>query len=157
MRDSALIAVPFDKGVWFYVIKKSTYAVKLEKVLDGKQFRKLEKSFVNIVMKNEKELNKKFLDMRKKGKIPVNVEKDEQLLSLDVKSLYTNVPVKEAIYIALRSHYATDYKADIPRTTKKRLLELAVPNVHFKCNESWYCQKDGLARGSSLAVILADL
>ena len=38
-----------------------------------------------------------------------------------------------------------------------RLLELAVKNVHFKCNESWYCQKDGLAMGPSLAVILANL
>ena len=39
----------------------------------------------------------------------------------------------------------------------KRLLELAVTNVHFKCNESSYCQKDGLAMGASLAVILANL
>ena len=39
----------------------------------------------------------------------------------------------------------------------KRLLELAVTNVHFKCNESWYCQKDGLAMVASLAVILANL
>ena len=39
----------------------------------------------------------------------------------------------------------------------KRLLELAVTNVHFKCNESWYCQKDGLAMGASLAVILFEL
>ena len=30
----ALIAVPFDKGVGFCVMKKSTYAEKLEKVLD---------------------------------------------------------------------------------------------------------------------------
>ena len=36
----------------------------------------------------------------------------------------------------------------------KRLLELAVKNVHFKCNESWYCQKDRFAMGASLAVIL---
>ena len=65
LRDSALIAVPFDKGVGFYVMKKSTYAEKLEKVLDCEQFRKLEKS-CDIVMKNEKELSKELLDMRKK-------------------------------------------------------------------------------------------
>ena len=67
LRDNALIAVPFDKEVGFCVMKKSTYAEKLEEVLDCKQFRKLEKSCDNIVMKNEKELNKElFLDMRKK-------------------------------------------------------------------------------------------
>ena len=44
----------------------------LEKVLDSEQFRKLEKNCDNIVMKNEKELNEELLDMRKKGKMPVN-------------------------------------------------------------------------------------
>ena len=39
----------------------------------------------------------------------------------------------------------------------KRLLELAVTNVHRKCNESWYCQRDGLAMGASLAVVSANL
>ena len=54
LRDNALIAVPFDKGVGFCVMKKSTCGEKLEKVLDCEQFRKLEKSCENIVMKNEK-------------------------------------------------------------------------------------------------------
>ena len=36
------------------------YAEKLERLLDCKQFRKLEKSCDNIIMKKEKELNKKF-------------------------------------------------------------------------------------------------
>ena len=49
-------------------MKKSTYAEKLEKVLDCEQLRKREKSCDNIVMKNEKELNKELLDMRKNGK-----------------------------------------------------------------------------------------
>ena len=73
LRDNHLIALPFDKGEGFCVMKKSTDAKKLEKVLDCKQFRKLEKSCNNIVMKNEKELNKELLDMRKKGKIAVRV------------------------------------------------------------------------------------
>ena len=79
----------------------------------------------------------------------MKLEKEEQILSLDVKSLYINVPVKEAINIALRSLYAKDDKPDISRTTMKRLLELAVTKVH--------CQKDGLAMVASLAVTLANL
>ena len=38
----------------------------------------------------------------------------------------------------------------------KRLLNMAVSQVHFKCNETWYVQKDGLAMGASLAVIIAN-
>ena len=63
----------------------------------------------------------------------IKLDKDKQNLSLDVKSLYTKVSVNEAINIALRSLYARDDEPDIPRTTMKRLLELAVTNVHFKC------------------------
>ena len=85
------------------------------------------------------------------------LEKDEQILPLDVKSLYTNVPLREAINIALRSFYARDDKPDIPRTTMKPLLKLAVTGVHFKCREILYCPKDGLAMGASLAVIFANL
>ena len=65
LRDNALIAVPFDKGVSFCVMKKSTYAEKLERALECEQFKKLDKSCNNIVMKNDRELNK-LLDMRKK-------------------------------------------------------------------------------------------
>ena len=36
-------------------------------------------------------------------------------------------------------------------------MNLAVSNVHFKYNSLWYVQKDGLAMGASLAVILANL
>ena len=71
IQDNALIAVPFDRDLGFWVMKKSLYAEKLEKVLDCKQFRKLDRSCDGIVMKNEKGLNEDLLDMRKK-KIPVN-------------------------------------------------------------------------------------
>ena len=64
-----------------------------------------------------------------------------------MKSLYTNVPLKEAI----------DIPPSIARKTMKRLLNMAVSQVHFKCNETWYVQKDGLAMGTTLAVILANL
>ena len=54
-------------------MKESMYAEKLEKVLHCEQFRKLEKSCDNIVIKNEKELNKEVLDTRKKEQIPVKI------------------------------------------------------------------------------------
>ena len=65
LRDNTLIAVLFDKGVGFCVMKKSTYAEELEKAVDCEQVRKLEKSCDYIVMKNKK---KELLDMIKKKK-----------------------------------------------------------------------------------------
>ena len=70
-----------------------------------------------------------------------------------MKILYANVPLKEAIDIALRKLYEQDEPPSIARKTMKRLLNMAVSQVHFK----WYVQKDGWAMGASLAVILANL
>ena len=39
----------------------------------------------------------------------------------------------------------------------KRMLNIAVSQVHLKWNETWYVQKGGCAMGTSLAVILAYL
>ena len=125
--------------------------------IPGSCCRKLNKFLTPFFQKIEGANIETNTNDARKTREQIKLEKVEKILSLDVKSLYTNVPVKEAINIALRSLYARDDKSDIPRTTMKRLLELAVTNVHFKCNESWYCQKDGLAMVASLAVILANL
>ena len=58
---------------------------------------------------------------------------------------------------ALRKLYEQDEPPSIARKSEKRLLNMAVSQVHFKCNETWYIQKDGLTMEESLAVILANL
>ena len=85
------------------------------------------------------------------------LDEDELVVSLDVKSLYTNVPVEEAIEIALKDLYSSDEVPEIPSSATKSLLRPAVTNVHFKCNKVWYNQSNGLAMGASLAVILPNL
>ena len=91
------------------------------------------------------------LETRKKREMLV-LDENEQIISLDLKCLYTNVPVCEAIEIALRRLYSGDDAPQIDRSTLKLLLKVAVTNVHFKSNNNWYCQKDGLAMGASLAL-----
>ena len=41
--------------------------------------------------------------------------------------------------------------------TMKRLLNLAVGHLHFKCKNMWYTLKNGLSMGGSIAVILTNL
>ena len=81
----------------------------------------------------------------------------ESIVSLDVKSLYTNVPVNEAIEIALRSLYSSAHAPEILRSTLKTILKLAVTNVCLKFNDRWFCQMDSLAMGVLLAVTLNDI
>ena len=60
------------------------------------------------------------------------LDSDERIISLDVKSLYTNVPLNEAVEIALRRLYEQVNSPETSRKTMKKLLNLAVSKVHFK-------------------------
>ena len=85
------------------------------------------------------------------------LDSDESIISLDVKSLYTFVPLKEAVEIAPRRLYERVNPPETSRKTMKKLLNLAVSKVHFTCNGLWYVQKDGSSMGASLAIKLANL
>ena len=60
------------------------------------------------------------------------LEVNAQTVSLDVKSLYTIVPVSEAIESALRCPYSSNTPPVIERSTLKLLLKLAVTKVILK-------------------------
>ena len=229
LRQNGLLAIPFDKGVGFCVMRCSEYESKLNDILNGPQFIKLEIEDSDV-KKHESKINRILADLKKKNsiseefyhqirstgaqparmyglakahksgtplrpvlslpgscyyninkamtkffeKVPganietstqrskealekVKLEENEHLFSLDVKSLYTNVPVQEAIEIAVRKAYAQPNKPSMRKSVFKKLLELAVCNVHFKANGIWYQQIDGVAMGASLAVVLANL
>ena len=87
----------------------------------------------------------------------VNLEEDEVIVSLDVKSLYTNVPVLESIELAADILYNSEELPPVDKETFKDLMKMAVTDVYFMCDGRWYIQTDGVAMGSSLAVILANI
>ena len=91
----------------------------------------------------------------------ISTSNDQIMVSFDVDSLYTNVPVKESIDIAVDMLYKnrTSPAVDLPfnRTQMKHLLEFAVCNVPFRFLDKYYVQCDGVAMGSPLGPILADL
>ena len=85
------------------------------------------------------------------------LNEEELVVSLNVKSLYTNVPVDQAHEIAFNELYSSDEFPEVLRSTMKSLLRLAVTNVHFKCNKMWCTESVGLAMGASLVAMLANL
>ena len=58
----------------------------------------------------------------KEARETIEIIADETIISLDVKSLYTNVPLKEAIEIALQKLYSQESPPEIQRATMKMLL-----------------------------------
>ena len=97
---------------------------------------------------------KDFVNFIKPQKIPFNY----QLISFDVVSLFTNVPIDATIDIIIRRIY--EFKEIDTRITKNEMRELILlctKNVHFTFNDETFTQVDSMAMGSPLAPILANI
>ena len=81
-----------------------------------------------------------------------------QMVSFDVKLLFTNVPLETTIDIILRRIYTNhELKTSLTKKEMRELLLLCTKNVHFTFNGQNYIQVDGVAMVSLLAPLLADM
>ncbi|CAF4711533.1 unnamed protein product, partial [Rotaria sp. Silwood2] len=70
------------------------------------------------------------------------------MVSFDIASLYTNVPLTETIDIILKHLYDGHAKPPtISREDMKELLDLATEKSHFLFNGQLYDQIDGVSMG----------
>ena len=81
------------------------------------------------------------------------------MCSFDVVSLFTNIPLTETIDICLDSLYRDDKipTPSQPEFLLRKLLLKATTEVEFSFNNVIYKQVDGVAMGSPLGPILADI
>ena len=79
------------------------------------------------------------------------------MVSLQAKSLFTNVPVEESIQLAVDLMKSSPEVPSFDRETFVGLMILTVSDVHFMCVGQCYVQIVGFAMGSSLAVILSNM
>ena len=90
----------------------------------------------------------------KNEKIPENYE----MVSFDVKSLFTSVPLEHTIDITIKRIYAKhEITTVFTRPEMKKLLTICTKNVHFSFNNNIYIQIDGVAMGSPLGPVLANI
>ena len=79
------------------------------------------------------------------------------MCSFDVSSLFTNVPLDETIQICLDKLYALPDPPTLRRSVLKVLLEFATKKSHFIFDGQYYDQIDGVAMGSPLGPVLANI
>ena len=84
----------------------------------------------------------------------VVLDEDEAPIYLDVKSLYTNVPVEESIAKAADSLYERN-PHEFVKATFVEMKALAKKYVVFRAGGKWKTQVDGLAMGSKLVVFFS--
>ena len=88
----------------------------------------------------------------------ISLDQDKVVISFDVTSLFTNVPVKEAIFEAAEKLYSG--KFPMPLADKETfiiLAELATTNGLMLTHDGHYHQIDGLAMSSQPAPPLSNI
>ena len=89
----------------------------------------------------------------KNEKIPENYE----MISFDVKSHFTSVPLEHTIDIIIKRIYEKHEIKVFMKNEMKKLLTICKKNLHFSFNNNIYIQIDGVAMGSPLGPVLANI
>ena len=80
------------------------------------------------------------------------------MVSFDIKSLFTSIPLTETIDITLHRVYnRREISTILTKNEMRKLLSLCTKNVHFTLNNEIYVQNDGVAVRSPLGPILANV
>ena len=79
------------------------------------------------------------------------------LVSYDVTSLFTNIPLQENIDIAINLIFSHNPNLNITEKALRKLFLFATSQTHFIVNIKFYNQIDGVAMGSPLAAVLANI
>ena len=79
------------------------------------------------------------------------------MISYDVCSLFTSIPLEETINIAADLIFSNNPNIRIKKSELKKLFHFATSGTHFLFDGSYYDQIDGVAMGSPLGPVLANL
>jgi len=82
---------------------------------------------------------------------------DYRIVSLDIASMYSNIPIELALGSVLRRWNVIEKNTSIPFQEFKRAISVILNSTFFKFNEEFYEQIFGLPMRSPLSPILADL
>ena len=97
---------------------------------------------------------KQFIEQIRMKQVPDGYK----IVSFDVKSLFTNVPLEKTIEITLKRIYERkEINTSISKKEMKQLLTLCTKNVHFTYDNKVYQQNDGVAMGSPLGPVLSGI
>ena len=95
-----------------------------------------------------------FINRLRNKRIP----EGHKLVSFDVVSLFTKVPLDFTINLILNKVYRDKrIRTKLKREQLKKLLEICTKEMHFSYNGTIYQQIDGVAMGSPLGPVLANV
>jgi hypothetical protein len=90
----------------------------------------------------------------------VNLQSPDTLISFDVVSLFTNVPIDEALQVIskeLRNYGTLAEPSVLQAEAIMELLEVCLKTTYFQVDDKFFQQKDGIAMGSSLSPVICNI
>ena len=122
---------------------------KISKYVDERLLKPILHKFNDFAIKDSFTFQKKIVE--------IDLEDHEKIISLDVKSLFTNIPVRETIDIICDELYHSDrpppklHDEPLSEHNCRLLLSSLISNVKFSFNNTTFEQTHGLAMGSPLS------
>ncbi|BES99565.1 ankyrin 2,3 unc44 [Nesidiocoris tenuis] len=87
----------------------------------------------------------------------VHIPPDYSMVSFDIKSMFTNIPVNRALTIIEENWSTIETGTNLPRNVYMDILKFCVENAYFQFDGSFYRQISGLPMGDCLSPILAEI
>ena len=87
----------------------------------------------------------------------LQLQEGNNIVSFDIVSLFTNIPLIESIDLAVNLLFEKDPSIKMSKAQMKKLFHFATAQTHFTYNNQYYDQVDGVAMGSPLGPVLANL
>ena len=114
---------------------------------------------LNPLTQNEYHLKDSFDAAERIKNIPSHFyDEGYKLVSFDVKSLFTNVPLNKTIQVILNRVYTEKLiSTTLKKRTLKKLILDTCSKTAFLCGGTIYEQKDGVSMGASLGPVLANI
>ena len=122
-------------------------------------FEKLSKFLKNILQNIVNQNNyyiKDSVDFKNKIK-NINIPNEYTLISLDVVSLYTSIPIALAKEIITKKFDKINQFTDIPLIEFLEAVELTLKSTYFMYKKKFFKQIDGCAMGASISSVIAQL
>ena len=82
---------------------------------------------------------------------------DTFMVSYDVISLFANIPLDETLDVAVDTIFKYNYEIKITKSELKKIFLFPTSETHFLFDNCYYDQIDGVAMGSPLGPVLANL
>ena len=87
----------------------------------------------------------------------VQIRDDYKLVSFDVKSLFTSIPLQLALQCTETAIQQSTVKLPLPTEDIMDLLNLCLTSTYFQYNGKHYKQLHGTAMGSPVSVVIAEI